>query len=109
MDLTIEPIFVLQWMLLEEVPEWDAVSTCLESLKNVISFTVFYNQFYLIKDIVKSEIAANKDTWKSQSCVEKSLGIFDMAKESNSFFFFFSFSQVPVGSWKNMDTLVMTI
>ena len=60
-------------MSLEEMPEWDEVSTCLESLKNVISLTenVFYNQFGHIKDIIKSEIAANQDTWKFQSCIEK--------------------------------------
>ena len=60
-------------MLLEEVPEWDEISICMESLKNVISLSedVIDDQFFHIKDIIKSEIAANKDAWKSQSRVEK--------------------------------------
>ena len=58
MNSTIEPIFVSA--MLEHVSKWDEVSTCLKSLKNVISLTedVFYYQFCHIKDIMKSEIAS---------------------------------------------------
>ena len=39
--------------------------------------TVFYCH---IKDIIKIEIAAYQYTWKSQSCVEKWMGIFVKVK-----------------------------
>lgn len=63
----------LQWMLLEEVPQWEEVSTCLELLsKDGISLNEneFYNQFCCIKGTIENKIAADNDAWKSQSCVE---------------------------------------
>ena len=65
----------------------------------VISYTeeVFYNQFCHIENI-KSKIAANKDTWRSQSCLEK-VKYLEQKKKEYLIVLSFFFSLVVCVGW----------